>query len=67
VSASVGVAIFPDDGTTETSLYKAADVALYESKRTGSSFSCRKLTKPPRAMANVFPARHGLEGSGTEG
>jgi len=67
VSASVGVAIFPDDGTTETSLYKAADVALYESKRTGSSFSCRKLTKPLRAMANVFPARHGLEGSGTEG
>jgi diguanylate cyclase (GGDEF)-like protein len=41
VGASVGVAIFPDDGDDETSLYKAADLALYASKRskTDESFS----------------------------
>jgi len=34
VGASVGVAIFPDDGQDETTLYKAADLALYSSKRS---------------------------------
>lgn len=34
-SASVGVAVFPEDGDREESLYKSADVALYEAKRGG--------------------------------
>ncbi|RYF11174.1 MAG: GGDEF domain-containing protein, partial [Oxalobacteraceae bacterium] len=34
-STSVGVAVFPKDGDQEESLYKSADVALYEAKRCG--------------------------------
>ncbi len=34
-SPSIGVATFPLDGETEESLYKAADLALYEAKRAG--------------------------------
>lgn len=39
VGASVGVAIFPDDGDDQTSLYKASDLALYKAKQTRSSYS----------------------------
>jgi diguanylate cyclase (GGDEF)-like protein len=35
VSASVGVAIFPDDGDEGTSLMKSADMALYRAKELG--------------------------------
>lgn len=31
---SVGIALFPDHGETQESLYKSADLALYEAKRT---------------------------------
>lgn len=34
-SASLGVALFPDNGQTQDELYKAADLALYEAKRGG--------------------------------
>jgi diguanylate cyclase (GGDEF)-like protein len=34
-SPSIGVAIFPGDGTTQDELYKSADLALYEAKRQG--------------------------------
>ena len=34
-SSSIGAATFPADGETEDSLYKAADLALYEAKRAG--------------------------------
>jgi predicted signal transduction protein with EAL and GGDEF domain len=33
--ASVGVAIFPDHGTTAETLYKHADIAMYAAKRRG--------------------------------
>ena len=32
---SIGVALFPVDGTTQDELYKSADLALYEAKRSG--------------------------------
>jgi diguanylate cyclase (GGDEF)-like protein len=35
VSASIGVAIFPDDATELTALLKMADKAMYEAKKTG--------------------------------
>jgi diguanylate cyclase (GGDEF)-like protein len=35
VSASIGIAIFPDDGEGGTSLMKSADVALYRAKELG--------------------------------
>ena len=34
-SPSIGVALFPADGTTQDELYKSADLALYEAKREG--------------------------------
>jgi diguanylate cyclase (GGDEF)-like protein len=38
---SVGVAICPADGETQDTLYKAADMALYEAKRSGGGRACR--------------------------
>ena len=35
VSASIGVAIFPDDGNESTGLLKSADMALYRAKELG--------------------------------
>ena len=35
LSMSVGVAVFPDDGTTASALTAAADLALYDAKRRG--------------------------------
>lgn len=35
ISASVGIAFFPDQGSTFESLYKHADEALYETKKNG--------------------------------
>ena len=35
VSISVGLAIFPEDGTTRESLLKSADAALYQAKSNG--------------------------------
>ncbi len=34
-SPSIGVALFPTDGTTQDELYKSADLALYAAKREG--------------------------------
>jgi len=34
---SLGVAVYPDDGTTSTAVLKAADEALYRAKREGRS------------------------------
>jgi diguanylate cyclase (GGDEF)-like protein len=36
-SASIGIAVFPDHGATLDSLYKSADLALYEAKRAGGN------------------------------
>jgi diguanylate cyclase (GGDEF)-like protein len=36
-TASVGLAAFPEHGKNEEELYKSADLALYEAKRTGRS------------------------------
>jgi len=37
ISASIGIARYPSDGKTYNDLYKAADKALYESKRSGKN------------------------------
>ncbi|MEP6503698.1 MAG: diguanylate cyclase, partial [Betaproteobacteria bacterium] len=34
-SPSIGIALFPADGVTQDALYKSADLALYEAKRSG--------------------------------
>ncbi len=37
---SIGIAIFPFDGETQDTLYKAADLALYQAKRRGGNRCC---------------------------
>jgi diguanylate cyclase (GGDEF)-like protein/PAS domain S-box-containing protein len=37
VSASIGVAIYPDDGETERTLMKSADTAMYTAKQDGKN------------------------------
>lgn len=40
VGASMGGVLFPNDGDNSETLIKHADIAMYESKRTGSSTPC---------------------------
>ncbi|HWL70940.1 MAG TPA: EAL domain-containing protein [Geminicoccus sp.] len=40
-SCSIGVAIFPDDGTSDEELLRAADVALYQGKAAGRNRQMR--------------------------
>lgn len=40
ISASVGAALFPDDGKTFSELYRNADAAMYHSKETGKNRFC---------------------------
>ena len=46
-SPSIGVALYPTDGMTQDSLYKTADLALYDTKRSGgNSYSWSPGTAP---------------------
>jgi diguanylate cyclase (GGDEF)-like protein len=51
-SASVGVALFPEDGDTPESLYKSADLALYEAKRHGRNTWCMYTPALPKTALN---------------
>lgn len=41
VTASVGIAFYPDDGKDSEALMKASDLAMYEAKGQGGNVSCR--------------------------
>ncbi len=40
VSVSIGVAVYPEDGTRASSLLKHADIAMYEAKKVGAKNYC---------------------------
>jgi diguanylate cyclase (GGDEF)-like protein len=40
VTASLGIAVFPQHGTTDEAVIKAADSALYQAKRDGRNRVC---------------------------
>jgi len=62
-SPSIGVALFPSDGTTQDALYKSADLALYEAKREGRH---TWRFAHPKARASVTRLS-GVAGTGTDG
>jgi len=57
VSASIGVALYPDDGRTAEELLRSADTAMYRAKADGKS-TCR-FFEPE--MDKALEARRGLE------
>lgn len=57
VTASIGIAMAPDDGTTPTDLLRHADTALYKAKAAGRN----TLTFFNPAMAEEMLDRHELE------
>ena len=69
-SPSIGVALFPSDGTTQDELYKSADVALYEAKRDGRR-TWRFAQRKARASVTRLGAHAGATsanfGTGTDG
>ena len=49
VSASIGISIYPENGTTAEDLIRSADKAMYQIKRQGKNnfgfFRSKKLSK----------------------
>jgi GGDEF domain-containing protein len=47
-SPSIGVALYPADGKTQDKLYKTADLALYDAKRSGGNSYAWSLGSAPQ-------------------
>jgi diguanylate cyclase (GGDEF)-like protein/PAS domain S-box-containing protein len=58
VSASIGIAAFPDDGAHAEDLLSAADLALYQAKNEGRN--CRRFFSP--ALREAAHSRRAFEG-----
>ncbi len=57
VTASLGVAVFPDHGTTEAELLRAADAAMYRAKGLGrNGVACAATPEVAPAMPQESPA-----------
>ena len=48
VGASIGIAVFPDDGTTMEDVCKAADIAMYRVKHSGRNGFCFYAESTPQ-------------------
>lgn len=62
VSPSVGIALYPEDGTTNEDLIKHADTAMYRSKETGGNdfqFFATQMSEPFRWNLAVETALRG--------
>lgn len=67
ISASIGIALYPDDGTDFETLYKNADTAMYRAKqegRNGYSFFTNEMQEHSARNLQLSNAlRHALEKS----
>jgi diguanylate cyclase (GGDEF)-like protein len=54
ISCSIGVAVYPEDGTDAAALTKCADDAMYRAKEEGRD--CVRLCNAPRGPASIAPA-----------
>jgi diguanylate cyclase (GGDEF)-like protein/PAS domain S-box-containing protein len=65
VTASIGVALYPDDGTDETTLMAHADVAMYHAKEEGKNnfqfYDGRLETQSRERLAMEGKLRHAIE------
>ena len=60
VTASMGIALFPDDGSDATTLLKAADTAMYASKQAGRNTVRFHHAQMSQAVQQRLTLEHGL-------
>ncbi len=68
ISPSIGIALYPEDGTTNEDLIKHADTAMYRSKETGGNdfqFFATQMSEPFRWNLAVETALRGAIELGT--
>jgi diguanylate cyclase (GGDEF)-like protein len=51
VECSIGIAMFPEHGDTQERLYKSADLALYQAKRTSRNIYCWHRPETPQLLS----------------
>jgi diguanylate cyclase (GGDEF)-like protein len=64
VSASVGIALYPDDGEDAATLIRRADLAMYVAKRSTSGFALyapEMDAQSPRRLTLIAELRHAIE------
>lgn len=67
VSASIGIAMYPDDGTTAEDLLRAADTAMYRAKGDGKAMSCFFEPHMDAALIARRRLEHGLRRAVSDG
>jgi len=59
VSASIGIAIYPEHGSEEETLFKHADAAMYHAKESGRNTACVFSAEQQKNDESVInPIRH---------
>jgi diguanylate cyclase (GGDEF)-like protein len=67
VSASIGIAIYPDDGATAEDLLRSADTAMYRAKGDGKAMSCFFEPHMDAALVARRRLEHGLRRAVSDG
>ena len=62
VNVSIGIAVYPDDGTTEEQLIKNAYAAMYRAENTGGGRICFNALETEETSTNELIAGEALSG-----